>query len=78
MYFVDFGELMDLNAMWLQGFWMASQTDIHKGETDPEVMEKVVNLLASARAMKADGYANHGHVENWLLDLASIATYLWD
>ena len=79
MHFVDLGELMDLLGMWLQGFWMASQVKgMHAGETAPDVLDKIVNLMAAHRAMRADGYSNIEHVENWLLELTSIVTYLWD
>ena len=79
MYFADFKELMNLIAMWLQGFWMASKVaGVHEDPLDPDLEAKVVDLMARARALEADGFANSERVTKWLHDLGDIAPLLWD
>jgi len=76
--FTDFGELVQLIAMWLKGFQMANETGEHHGGHDPEVMAKLDDLLIRYEAMEEVGFSNHILVDEWMLDLAVIATSLWD
>ena len=76
--FADFGDLIRLIAMWLKGFQMSDQTGEHLGEHDPEVIAKLNDLLVRYDAMADEGFSNQALVDEWMLDLATITTRLWD
>ena len=79
MHFVDSGELLELIAMWLQGFWMATQVKgVHAGGIDDETMHKLVGLIHRYEDMKKNGFSDWETNEYWLLDVVEIAPKLWD